>query len=134
MRTSRTSPCRESVLKDSWMISRSRREIRRPMARNTREAMVMKPKPPTWMSRMITTWPKREKVTPVFTTVSPVTHTAEVAVKSASTKPRVSRSMVATGRVSSSAPSMTTEKKPMASIRPGLSRFTSRETRSHALF
>ena len=86
------------------------------MAKNTRDAMVMKPRPPIWMRTMMTTCPKREKVTPVFTTVRPVTQTAEVAVNRASTKPRLSLSFVATGRVRSKAPSRTTAKKPMVRI------------------
>jgi hypothetical protein len=48
--------------------------------------MVMKPTPPTWMSANITPWPRGEKKVPVSTTASQVTQTAEVAVKTASTK------------------------------------------------
>jgi|GEM_PF-4363397 len=68
----------------------------------------------------MTIWPKREKVTPVLTTIRPVTHTADVAVKAASTNPSVSRSTVATGKVRSSAPSKMTQRKPMARIWTGL--------------
>jgi hypothetical protein len=47
-------------------------------------ARVMYPRPPAWISSMITTWPKKEKWTGVSSTIKPVTHTAEVDVKRAS--------------------------------------------------
>ena len=55
--------------------------------RYTRAVKVMMPNPPTWMRPTITAWPYRVKAVPVSTTTSPVTQTAEVEVKSASTKP-----------------------------------------------
>ena len=59
----------------------SRREISNP----TSDARVMMPKPPTWISARMTTWPKPDQYTGVSTTISPVTHTALVAVNSAVT-------------------------------------------------
>ena len=47
---------------------------------------VMNPKPPIWMSRMMTIMPKAFQCTAVGTAMSPVTQVAEVAVSSASKK------------------------------------------------
>ena len=57
LRTKRTMPCRESELNDSFMIMRSRRDMRRPMAIKIREVMVIKPNPPICISASMTTWP-----------------------------------------------------------------------------
>ena len=45
---------------------------------------IMMPRPPIWMSIMMTNHPQPVKWTAVSTTMRPVTQTAEVAVKSAS--------------------------------------------------
>jgi hypothetical protein len=50
---------------------------------------VMIPKPPIWMRSKVTTCPTVERSFPVSTTTSPVTQTAEVEVKRASTKRRL---------------------------------------------
>jgi hypothetical protein len=47
---------------------------------------VMIPRPPNWMSRSMTACPAGVKSFAVSSTTSPVTHTAEVDVNSASTK------------------------------------------------
>lgn len=47
----------------------------------------MTPRPPICMSMMMTTFPKALQCSMLFTTTSPVTHTALVAVNNASTKP-----------------------------------------------
>jgi hypothetical protein len=44
----------------------------------------MIPSPPIWKRDMITTYPKKVKSLAVSTTISPVTHKVEVAVKNAS--------------------------------------------------
>ena len=43
----------------------------------------MIPKPPTWISPMMTTWPNGDQYVAVSTVVSPVTHTAETLVNAA---------------------------------------------------
>jgi hypothetical protein len=48
----------------------------------------MMPRPPTWISVKSTTCPNRLRTFPISITERPVTQAAEVAVKSASTKPR----------------------------------------------
>ena len=48
----------------------------------------MIPKPPSWISRRMKAWPHPVKYVAVSTTMRPVTHTALVAVKRASSQPR----------------------------------------------
>ena len=79
-------PCRESVLKDSCSSSRSFKENRLPITIKRMEAMVIKPKPPICISERMTSLPNSVNASPVFTTVRPVTQTAEVAVNNASIK------------------------------------------------
>ena len=52
----------------------------------TNTAKVTKPIPPIWMRRAKTTWPNLESTIPTFIGDKPVTHTAEVEVKNASTQ------------------------------------------------
>jgi hypothetical protein len=54
------------------------------IARKNIVEKIMTPSPPSCIRIMITISPNVEKVVDVFTTVSPVTHTADVAVKTAS--------------------------------------------------
>ena len=83
-RISRTSPLRRLSFMASCITSRSRSVMRRPIIMNTSEVTVIKPSPPACISISSTHWPKSEKVCPTSTTLSPVTHTADVAVNSAS--------------------------------------------------
>ena len=64
-------------------INRERRPRRREISNPTSEARVMMPKPPTWIIAAMATWPKPDQYTGVSTTISPVTHTALVAVNKA---------------------------------------------------
>ncbi len=69
------------------MSSFSRRPTLRPKASRSREALAMKPKPPTCINTSRTAWPKGVKVCLTSpNTLSPVTHVAEVAMNRASGK------------------------------------------------
>lgn len=50
-------------------------------------AIVIKPRPPICINIMMTNFPKSDQYVPVSATISPVTHTEDVEVKSASKKP-----------------------------------------------
>ncbi len=80
----------------------------------------MTPKPPIWMSTMITTWPNGDQKVGVSTTMCPVTQTALVAVNSASMKV-AGRPWVATGNESSAVPRASTPPNARAMTRPGVS-------------
>ena len=58
----------------------------RETAKDSREASVIMPRPPTAAPAMMTAWPKGDQAVAVSTVVSPVTQTAEVAVNRASTR------------------------------------------------
>lgn len=58
--------------------------IFQPNTRKRSVVLVIKPKPPTWISTKITACPNGVQKVPVSTTTRPVTHTDEVEVKSAS--------------------------------------------------
>ena len=79
-------------------------------------AMVMKPRPPIWISTSTTTWPKKDQCVPVSTMTSPVTQLALVAVKREGMKPVASPLAEDTGSISRSVPHMTTRKKPRAIV------------------
>ena len=64
----------------------------------------MIPRPPTWISSSITTWPNGDQYVPVSTTARPVTQTHEVAVNSADTNGGSSPPAVAKGSISSAVP------------------------------
>ena len=76
-----------TVLMLSAMTPRSRMLMRRRTRREKSVAMVMKPRPPSWMSRRMTVWPKPVQYVAVSTRTRPVTQEALTAVKSAVTKP-----------------------------------------------
>ncbi len=63
---------------------RNRTPNRRDKNSATSEPSVMIPNPPIWMSTRITTWPNGDQWVAVSTTTRPVTHTALVAVNTAS--------------------------------------------------
>ena len=84
--TPRTSPRTSSspkLLTSAAAVMRDRRDILRMTARPITEANVMMPKPPTWIRARMMTWPNGVQYVAVSTTVSPVTQTADVAVKAA---------------------------------------------------
>ena len=72
----------------------------RDTAKPSTDARVMTPRPPTAMASAMTPWPKIDQWVAVSTVVSPVTHTAETAVKKTSTKATGSSSAAAKGRLS----------------------------------
>ena len=57
-RISRTMPERPSIFSDVLISSRSRREMRRRSSREKAVAMVIKPRPPVWISSRMTVQPK----------------------------------------------------------------------------
>ena len=67
----------------------------------------MIPKPPTWISSRMTTWPKPLQYVAVSTVIRPVTQTALVAVNSAVTSGAPSSPARDTGSISSSVPTTT---------------------------
>ena len=83
-RTIESTPPSSSPPVDAWARTRSRSPIRPPTNSSSRSVEpVMKPKPPTWTSPRITTWPNGLHAVAVSTTTRPVTQTADVAVKNA---------------------------------------------------
>ena len=79
-------------------------------------AMVIKPRPPIWMSTSTTTWPKKDQWVPVSTITRPVTHEALVDVKRAGIKPVTSPDAEETGSIKSNVPIIMTRKKPRAIV------------------
>ena len=79
----------------------------------------MIPNPPTWISTRITTCPNSDQYAPVSTVTSPVTHTAEVAVNTASSRVERSPVAVAAGNDSSTEPTAIAPRNDTASTRPG---------------
>lgn len=98
----------------SAMVRRSRRVIRLPISMKSREAAVMKPRPPICVKSRITPCPKWEKANPVSTTVSPVTQVEVVAVNRAESRGRGLPSTELIGRHRSAVPTRMTAKKPRA--------------------
>jgi hypothetical protein len=93
------------------------------------DAAVMIPSPPTMTPSMITTCPNPDQYSPVLTTVSPVTQTAETAVKSAVRYGARSPLTVAIGNESIADATMHTTKNRMTANRAGEFR-TNREMNS----
>ena len=79
----------------------------------------MNPSPPICMSRSSTHWPNCDSVCPGSITDSPVTHTADVAVNSASAKPMLRPLRADTGSASTAAPASISAANPRASTRTG---------------
>lgn len=92
--------------------------------------MVINPRPPTCINSIMTTLPKRVQWVPVSTTASPVTQTAEVAVKSALTKPTLAPSTDEIGRLSSNAPMKITAANPKTNTCAGCNTFFGPELNS----
>ena len=77
------------------------------------------PSPPIWISSRITTWPVWLKNVAVFSTAKPVTQTALVLVKAASSHEQCAPSTTQRGIFSNSAPSTMTVKNDPISSHPG---------------
>lgn len=80
---------------------------------------VMKPRPPSWMSVRITSWPKTVQLVNVSRTTRPVTQVALVEVNRASRNPAGSP-REAMGSISSPAPARMTSRNPTAMRREGV--------------
>ncbi|MNZ65510.1 hypothetical protein D3C78_837070 [compost metagenome] len=79
-------------------------------------AIVINPKPPTWISAIITVFPKMVNVVPVSSTTSPVTQVADVAVNNASIKLTAFPLVLEMGSISSKAPIRMIDAKPSTII------------------
>ncbi len=110
--TCRRSP-RLSTLRSVLATSCRRRPSRLERSITSSDATVMKPSPPIWMSARMTPWPKPLQWVPVSTTASPVTHTAEVAVKNASRVEVERPDAVENGSARSAAPTVMTVTNPV---------------------
>jgi hypothetical protein len=71
-----------------WTISLPLKEIPLPIKTKKTVEKVMIPNPPVWIRNIVITCPTRERSFPVSMTTRPVTQTAEVEVKRASTNRR----------------------------------------------
>lgn len=107
-----TKPDRESWFNCSRIINLSLKLIFLPTKRAIIVADVINPKPPIWIKINITIWPNKDQCSAVFTTVKPVTHTAEAEVNSALIKPILSPFLLAMGKLSSMAPNTIKTPKP----------------------
>ena len=116
LRISRSTPPICAAPTDSWKASRCGNVIRCPTRIKMNPARVIHPSPPTRMSAQITACPAKLQYTGVSTTTSPVTVTADVAVKSASMKGVHSPVVLANGKRSSAAPKLTRNMRPATSV------------------
>ena len=107
---------RPPTLMLSAITARSRMLMRRRIRRKKSVAMVMKPRPPIWMSVSITPWPKNVHWVQVSARARPVTQEQLTAVNMAVMKPALSPSLEATGSISSAVPHAITRKNPSAII------------------
>ena len=82
---------------------------------------VVKLRPPIWISSRITTLPKRLQLVAVVTVTSPVTQTADVETKNASSGSTRTPGAWEIGRLRISPPTVMTRKKLSATIREGVS-------------
>lgn len=101
---------------EAAMTPRSCMLMRRLTSLEKSVAMVMKPRPPIWMSTSTTACPKNDQCVPVSTMTRPVTQLALVAVKREGIKPVTSPVAEETGSIKSSVPTMMTRKKPRAIV------------------
>jgi hypothetical protein len=118
-RTSRRTSIIRSVLVSAWTASRARRPTRPEMSTANRVAIVMMPSPPTCISPARTTCPYVDQCVPVSTATSPVTHTAEVEVNSASRNRGESPDSVDAGSMSRPVPIMIASRKPLTTTCAG---------------
>jgi len=89
-----------------------------PMKRKRKTEKVMIPRPPSWIRVITTILPNTVSFVPMSITVSPVTQTAEIAVKKASSPPSGSP-FDATGSLSRTAPTIAVSRKLRAMKSPG---------------
>ena len=108
----RTMPPTLGAEMASCMVLRCMSEILRPEIMANDAATVMTPMPPIWMSSKMTPCPKPDQYVAVSCSTSPVTHTADVEVKSASRNGVSVRARLDTGSISSSVPKRMTAEKP----------------------
>jgi hypothetical protein len=116
---SRTMPSMLVWFIASCRMSRSRSVMRRFTTSANNVAIVMKPSPPIWINARMMSWPTALKKVPVSATTSPVTQTADVAVKTASMKRIGWPSAETAGSDSRQAPSRMIRANPAASTRGG---------------
>ena len=86
LRSTATSPPMRSTPIVSLISIRSGRVMRCPMMIRSKVARVVNPRPPTSIRVNITPCPKELQYSAVFSTVRPVTVTAEVEVKKATSR------------------------------------------------
>ena len=116
--TRRTSPS-PSVFDSAAASTRVRRPRRRATRIPSSEAEVIKPNPPAWIPAAITTSPKVDQYDGVSTTTRPVTHTADVAVNSASRNDVSTPRSCDTGSISSSVTMTIIDANPSMTTTPG---------------
>jgi len=106
LRTTPSTPPRRSSPVVCWTAMRSARPTRRrpPRSRSRSVEPAMIPKPPAWTSNRMTICPNALQCWDVTTTVRPVTHTADVAVNSASSGEVRERSWLEMGSISNAVP------------------------------
>jgi len=83
----------------------------------------MNPKPPIWIKNKMTTSPKTENVSPVSTTINPVTQVADVAVNNAFKNESPFPSSVERGIVKRKVPMIIISAKPSTRIFGGFNVF-----------
>ncbi len=124
---------RPRVLASACALSLLRRPRRLDTSRPSSVAKAMIPNPPTWISARMTAWPNPVQYTGVSTMISPVTHTADVAVNRASTMLAPPGPVRAIGSSSSSVPTATATANPATTYCAGCrSRGTPRRHRACA--
>ena len=83
------------------------------------DTKLMMPRPPSWMSTMMTAWPKGVQYVPVSSNTSPVRETAKVAVKSAGRNGVHCGTLAEIGSIKSTVPTRMSRIKPAAVSRAG---------------
>ena len=115
-RTSRPMSPMSLRLKLDTAMSRWLRDSLRFTIRAMRKITDMNPRPPSWMSSRMTTWPNSVHAVRVSTRIRPVTQVADVAGNSAVISPQLSPDTEAMGSISSRVPHRITAAKEMVTI------------------
>ena len=102
-------------------FSRVRSERRRASSTPTSAADTRMPRPPSWVSTMMVSWPRNVQCVAVSTELSPVVVTADAAVNSASTNVVERPRIVIPGRSSSSVPAVMAPRNPTTTTCAGCS-------------
>jgi hypothetical protein len=100
----------------SCSILRWKSEILLPEITAMKAVTEMTPRPPICIKIRITIWPKSDQYAAVSLTIRPVTQTADVAVKKASSNDVQQRALDETGSISRNVPSRITARKPIMMI------------------